>query len=75
VELQVDDGPWEQAELSAPLSADTWVQWRAEVELPAGSPALRVRAVDGTGEEQSPGPRPPAPDGAEGWHRVVVRTS
>jgi DMSO/TMAO reductase YedYZ molybdopterin-dependent catalytic subunit len=75
VEVQVDDGPWEQAELSAPLSADTWVQWRAEVELPAGSPALRVRAVDGTGEEQSPGPRPPAPDGAEGWHRVVVRTS
>jgi DMSO/TMAO reductase YedYZ molybdopterin-dependent catalytic subunit len=75
VEVQVDDGPWEQAELSAPLSADTWVQWRAEVDLPAGSPALRVRAVDDTGEEQSPGPRPPAPDGAEGWHRVVVRTS
>jgi DMSO/TMAO reductase YedYZ molybdopterin-dependent catalytic subunit len=75
VEVQVDEGPWSQAELSAPLSADTWVQWRAEVDLPAGSPALRVRAVDDEGQEQSAGPRPPAPDGAEGWHRVVVRTS
>jgi DMSO/TMAO reductase YedYZ molybdopterin-dependent catalytic subunit len=75
VEVQVDDGPWEQAETSAPLSADTWVQWRAEVDLPPGSPALRVRAVDDTGDEQSAGPRSPAPDGAEGWHRVVVRTS
>ena len=28
VEVQVDDGPWEPAELSTPLSAATWVQWR-----------------------------------------------
>jgi DMSO/TMAO reductase YedYZ molybdopterin-dependent catalytic subunit len=75
VQVQVDDGPWIDAELSSPLSADTWVQWRTEVELPAGTPALRVRAVDGEGGEQPPGPRPPAPDGAEGWHQVDVRTA
>jgi DMSO/TMAO reductase YedYZ molybdopterin-dependent catalytic subunit len=75
VEVQVDDGPWTEAELSSPLSGDAWVQWRARVELPAGSPSLRVRAVDAEGAEQPPGPRPPAPDGAEGWHRVVVHTS
>jgi DMSO/TMAO reductase YedYZ molybdopterin-dependent catalytic subunit len=75
VEVRVDDGPWVAAELAAPLSADTWVQWRAEVELPAGEPALQVRAVDGSGATQPVGPRPPAPDGAEGWHRITVRTS
>jgi DMSO/TMAO reductase YedYZ molybdopterin-dependent catalytic subunit len=75
VEVQVDDGPWRAAELSAPLSADTWVQWRADVELPPGTPTLRVRAVDGRGGSQPAGPRPPAPDGAEGWHTVAVRTS
>jgi DMSO/TMAO reductase YedYZ molybdopterin-dependent catalytic subunit len=74
VEVRVDDGPWVATELSVPLSADTWVQWRAEVELPAGEPALQVRAVDGSGAVQPVGPRPPAPDGAEGWHRVTVRT-
>jgi DMSO/TMAO reductase YedYZ molybdopterin-dependent catalytic subunit len=75
VEVRVDGGPWLPAELSVPLSADTWVQWRVEVELPVGEPGLEVRAVDGTGGRQPVGPRPPAPDGAEGWHRVVVRTS
>jgi DMSO/TMAO reductase YedYZ molybdopterin-dependent catalytic subunit len=75
VELQVDDGPWVPAERSSPLSAHTWVQWRATVDLPAGEHGIRVRTVDGTGAVQPQGPRPPAPDGAEGWHRVVVRTS
>jgi DMSO/TMAO reductase YedYZ molybdopterin-dependent catalytic subunit len=75
VEVQVDDGPWLEAQLSAPLSADTWVQWRAQVELPTGGPTVRVRAVDGRGDTQPEGPRPPAPDGAEGWHAVAVRTS
>jgi DMSO/TMAO reductase YedYZ molybdopterin-dependent catalytic subunit len=75
VEVRVDDGPWVAAELAAPLSADTWVQWRAEVELPAGERALQVRAVDGTGAVQPVGPRPPAPDGAEGWHRITVRAA
>jgi DMSO/TMAO reductase YedYZ molybdopterin-dependent catalytic subunit len=75
VEVRVDDGPWVAAELAAPLTADTWVQWRAEVELAAGERALQVRAVDGTGAVQPVGPRPPAPDGAEGWHRVTVRAA
>jgi DMSO/TMAO reductase YedYZ molybdopterin-dependent catalytic subunit len=75
VEVQVDDGPWVPAELSGPLSADTWVQWRVVVDLPAGERSLQVRAVDGTGARQPVGPRPPAPDGAEGWHRVAVQAS
>jgi DMSO/TMAO reductase YedYZ molybdopterin-dependent catalytic subunit len=75
VDVQVDDGSWVPATLSTPLSADTWVQWRVELELPPGTSTLRVRASDGDGQLQPRGPRPPAPDGAEGWHEVVVRTA
>jgi DMSO/TMAO reductase YedYZ molybdopterin-dependent catalytic subunit len=73
VEVEVDGtGTWQEAQRSEPLSDDAWVQWRTVVELTPGSHRLRVRATDGTGATQPAGPRPPAPDGAEGWHTVQV---
>ncbi len=69
VEVQVDGGGWEAAELVTPLSGDTWVQWHRSVDLAAGEHQVRVRAVDGTGETQPEGSSAPAPDGAEGWHQ------
>jgi DMSO/TMAO reductase YedYZ molybdopterin-dependent catalytic subunit len=71
VEVEVD-GAWQEAERSEPLSDDAWVQWRTVVELSPGTHRLRVRATDATGSTQPPGPRPPAPDGAEGWHTVRI---
>ncbi|MEZ4715876.1 MAG: hypothetical protein R2851_07290 [Caldilineaceae bacterium] len=53
VELQVDDGPWQEAELRVPPRSDlTWVQWRYTDTFPAGTHTARVRAYDGTGELQ-----------------------
>jgi DMSO/TMAO reductase YedYZ molybdopterin-dependent catalytic subunit len=75
VEIAVDDAGWTAATLVPVATADTWAQWRVEVDLPAGRHALSVRAVDGEGHLQPAGPRPPAPDGAEGWHRVVVEVA
>jgi DMSO/TMAO reductase YedYZ molybdopterin-dependent catalytic subunit len=70
VEIQVDDGAWQQAQLSQPLSNYAWVQWRAAVDVAAGEHTVKVRATDGTGATQ-PEPRTsPAPDGARGWHQV-----
>ena len=70
VEIQVDDGAWQQAQLSQPLSSYAWVQWRAAVDVAAGEHTVKVRATDGTGATQ-PEPRTsPAPDGARGWHQV-----
>jgi len=68
------DGPWVEAEISEPLSDASWVQWRAELDLPEGASTLQVRATDGTGATQSPDPVPPRPDGAEGWHTIRVFT-
>jgi DMSO/TMAO reductase YedYZ molybdopterin-dependent catalytic subunit len=72
VEVAVDGGTWQTATLVPASTEDTWVQWRADVALPPGPHRLTVRATDGVGAVQSPGPRPPAPDGAEGWHEVGV---
>ena len=72
VEVRVDDGAWTEAELTDPLSPDAWVQWRHTVALDAGTHELQVRATDGEGGTQPPGPVPPRPDGAEGWHTIRV---
>ena len=75
VEVQLGDGQdWVEAELSEALSVSAWVQWRITWDAPSGEHLLRVRATDGTGALQDERVRPPAPDGATGWHtqRVVV---
>jgi DMSO/TMAO reductase YedYZ molybdopterin-dependent catalytic subunit len=76
VEVRVDDGPWEIASLTSPLSDASWVQWRHEMELaPGGRWRLQVRATDGDGETQTENIAPPAPDGATGWHTVEFSTA
>jgi hypothetical protein len=72
VEIQVDGGPWVEAELREPVSDETWVLWTLRSELEPGEHDLRVRAYDLTGELQPEGPKGTAPDGAEGYHSVVV---
>jgi DMSO/TMAO reductase YedYZ molybdopterin-dependent catalytic subunit len=72
VEVQIDNGAWTEAELSEPLSKDAWRQWRLSHDFTTGSHRIRVRATDATGMSQGETEVPPAPDGAEGWHTVVV---
>jgi DMSO/TMAO reductase YedYZ molybdopterin-dependent catalytic subunit len=72
VEVQVDGGPWQQAELADTVSADTWRQWSWRWEATPGEHQLAVRATDATGETQPAEPLPPAPDGATGWHTIQV---
>jgi DMSO/TMAO reductase YedYZ molybdopterin-dependent catalytic subunit len=71
VEVAIDD-TWYEARLSTPISDATWVQWRHDWDAPPGQHRLTVRATDGTGTLQEETPSPPAPDGARGWHSVVV---
>lgn len=72
VEIQVDDGPWQEAELrNPPLSPLTWVQWRYEWKPEIGRHTFRVRAYDGTGELQETDPSDPHPNGATGIHSVT----
>ncbi len=73
VEVRIDGGEWREAELSAPISDATWVQWLYRWEAPAGEHRIEVRATDGSGEVQAEERTPPAPDGARGYHSVRVR--
>ena len=70
--MQVDDGPWQRADVGAGGSADTWRQWVWQWDAPAGEHVLRVRATDGTGAVQTQARADPAPDGASGWHTVAL---
>lgn len=72
VEVRVDDGPWEPAELAAVPSTDTWRQWRYRWAARPGRHTLTVRATDGAGAVQTPHRVPPIPNGASGWQSVVV---
>jgi DMSO/TMAO reductase YedYZ molybdopterin-dependent catalytic subunit len=67
VEVQVDDGDWQEAELRSPaLSPLTWVQWRYLWKFQQGKHTFSVRAYDGTGQLQETQSSPPHPDGATG---------
>ena len=71
VEVWLDSlGDWIPADLGEAVSGETWVQWSSAVELTAGTHIAMVRAYDNEGRPQPAGPRPPFPDGAEGYHRV-----
>jgi DMSO/TMAO reductase YedYZ molybdopterin-dependent catalytic subunit len=69
VEVQVDEGPWQEAMLRAPaVSPLTWVQWRLDWEHSPGRHTFQVRAYDGSGQLQALEQRPVRPDGATGVH-------
>ncbi|WP_156887245.1 molybdopterin-dependent oxidoreductase [Nocardioides sp. CF8] len=75
VELSVDGGEWQPAQLAQTPSEDTWVQWALTVSLDEGEHELRVRATDNDGLEQTGVRRDVLPDGATGWHTIQVRAT
>jgi DMSO/TMAO reductase YedYZ molybdopterin-dependent catalytic subunit len=72
VEVRVDNGPWQPAELAGTVSADTWRQWVYRWQAVPGKHSLSVRAADATGALQSGNQVPIFPDGAEGWHTISL---
>jgi DMSO/TMAO reductase YedYZ molybdopterin-dependent catalytic subunit len=74
VEVQLgEDAEWVEARLSEPLSKNSWLQWAVDWDARVGTHRLRVRATDGGGELQDEEIRPPAPDGATGWHTIQIQ--
>jgi Oxidoreductase molybdopterin binding domain len=72
VEVKVDDGAWQPARLGQGPSADTWRQWAFEWDATPGNHTIACRATDGTGQVQTDQRANPIPDGASGWHSIVV---
>ncbi len=73
VEVQLGEGEsWVDAELSEPLSVNSWIQWQVPWAPVPGVYQIRVRATDGNGDLQTKTIRPAPPDGATGWHTIIV---
>lgn len=66
VEVRMDDGPWEAAQLRTPLSGLTWVIWRYDWSFQKGKHIFTVRCTDGQGVPQITEEAPPHPSGASG---------
>ncbi len=73
VEVQVDEEPWVEADLSRETTINSWRQWMVTWNATPGRHQVRVRATDGTSTTQTPEISNPAPDGATGWHTIQVR--
>ncbi|WP_217630993.1 molybdopterin-dependent oxidoreductase [Modestobacter sp. DSM 44400] len=72
VEVRVDDGLWQQAELAERLDVDCWRQWYLPWDATPGRHVIAARATDGLGEVQTDERTPVAPDGASGYPVIEV---
>ncbi|QRP45521.1 molybdopterin-dependent oxidoreductase [Amycolatopsis sp. FDAARGOS 1241] len=75
VEVRVDQGSWQPAVLSTEVNKDTWRMWWTQLPISAGSHTVTVRATDQSGYTQTEEAAEPVPNGASGWHSVVVNAS
>ena len=71
VEVQIDDGEWEEAELASEVTIDTWRQWRyVYTGAEPGQHQIQVRATNASGETQTSERQDPIPNAATGYHRI-----
>ena len=68
VEVRVDGGDWQPAELRAPLSETTWVVWRYEWPFTEGDHLFEVRCTEADGTPQIETEQAARPDGSSGLH-------
>ena len=72
VEVQIDEGPWQECELAVEGTIDTWKQWKYAWDAKPGRYVVRARAIDLKGQVQIAERTPVAPDGATGYHTVGI---
>ena len=72
VEVSIDDGPWQDAQLAGQPNPRTWRQWWLEWEATPGRHTIAVRATNGLGETQTSEVRDVVPSGATGYDVGVV---
>jgi DMSO/TMAO reductase YedYZ molybdopterin-dependent catalytic subunit len=75
VEVQVDNGPWQEAQLAAVPDIDCWRQWVWHWNATPGAHVIQARATDATGYTQTALQEPPEPNGATGYPMVQVNVA
>ncbi|MFQ3646809.1 MAG: molybdopterin-dependent oxidoreductase [Anaerolinea sp.] len=69
VEVRLNGGEWQPAQVRAPLSDRTWVIWRFDWPYEDGLHTFEVRCLEGSGTPQVETFRDVRPNGATGLHR------
>ena len=72
VQVQVDGGPWRDAEMGPDVNNDYWRQWFFRWDAEPGSHAIAARAISGDGTTQTAVRAQPFPDGASGIQSLMV---
>ncbi|WP_406024064.1 molybdopterin-dependent oxidoreductase [Nocardioides sp. NBC_00850] len=72
VEVRIDGGRWQPAELGPDAGIDYWRQWFMPWDAEAGSHQLAVRVTDRDGNVQREERATPFPDGSSGIQEIVV---
>lgn len=78
VEVSLDGGDsWEEAQLKEPVNGDlSWRLWALRwTPTEARRAKVLCRAIDGTGDVQSPEETEPHPAGASGYHSVEIEVA
>lgn len=73
VEVRIDGGSWQAAQLAGTTGPDTWRQWKYDWAATPGSHEIAVRATDARGNLQVAAEAPPAPNGATGYHTRTIK--
>ena len=73
VQVRIDGGPWQDAELGPSAGNDYWRQWFFRWDAQeAGQHNLAARVVDGNGNQQVSARATPFPEGASGIQELIV---
>ncbi len=73
VEVRVDGGEWQEAQLRTPLSDTTWVIWRYDWPFEEGEHLFEVRCAEADGTPQIEETRQARPSGATGIDNFMAR--
>jgi DMSO/TMAO reductase YedYZ molybdopterin-dependent catalytic subunit len=71
VEVRMDGGPWQTAQLASQVSGRTWRMWRTDFTLAPGSHTVQTRATDLDGVIQTEVRADPIPNGASAWPATI----
>ncbi len=72
VEVRIDGGAWQPAELGPEVNLEYWRQWYLPWDAPKGTHMLSVRATTQDGEVQTAARATPFPSGASGIQEVTI---
>ena len=75
VEVSIDDGPWQEANLAEQPTPRTWRQWYFDWDATPGLHTVAVRATNGLGEVQTSEVRDVIPSGATGYDIRPIRVA